>query len=198
MKVNINNVRLAFPALWEAVPASKEQNAKLKFQGTFIVDPKSPAHTALMDTIKKVAQEKWPDKWQTLLAELEKKDRICYRREEYKNSDGEVYGGFEGMHYIRSSSDTRPLVIDRNKAPLLAADGRPYSGCYVNAQVDVWAQDSKDWGKRINCTLRGVQFNRDGDSFSGGTPASADDFDDLGDGADAPGTEAGGAADPWQ
>jgi hypothetical protein len=61
-----------------------------------------------------------------------------------------------------------------------------YSGCFVNAQIDIWAQDN-GFGKRINCTLAGVQFAADGDAFGGGRPASADDFDDLGDlgGADA-------------
>jgi hypothetical protein len=33
--------------------------------------------------------------------------------------------------------------------------------------------------------LSGVQFNRDGDAFTGGGAASEDDFDDLGEGADA-------------
>jgi hypothetical protein len=34
-----------------------------------------------------------------------------------------------------------------------------------------------NYGKRINATLLGVQFYRDGDSFVGGGVASVDDFD---------------------
>ncbi len=61
----------------------------------------------------------------------------------------------------------------------MAADGKPYSGCYVNGIVDIWAQDN-GFGRRLNATLKGVQFVKDGDAFSGGTAVSADAFDDLG------------------
>lgn len=61
----------------------------------------------------------------------------------------------------------------------------PYSGCYVNASVEFWAQDGDNAG--IRCSLRGVQFFKDGDSFAGGSKAKADEFDEFNaaDGADA-------------
>ena len=62
-------------------------------------------------------------------------------------------------------------------------DGRPYGGCYVRAVLDLWAQDNK-WGKRINCTLKGVQFIKDGDAFSASTPAQDEDFADISDTGD--------------
>jgi hypothetical protein len=86
------------------------------------------------------------------------------------------------MHAVNAGqgeSKGRPLVIDRNRDPLTAADGKPYSGCYVNVSIDVWAQDNK-YGKRINAQLKGIQFVRDGDAFGGGAPASPDEFEDLG------------------
>jgi hypothetical protein len=48
----------------------------------------------------------------------------------------------------------------------------------VVAIVELWAQDNS-WGKRINATLKGVQFYQDGEAFAGGVSASADDFEDL-------------------
>jgi hypothetical protein len=48
----------------------------------------------------------------------------------------------------------------------------------VNGTVEVWAQDNK-FGKGIRATLRGVQFVKDGDAFSAGTPVSEDDFDEI-------------------
>ena len=48
------------------------------------------------------------------------------------------------------------------------------------ALVDFWAQDNQ-FGKRVNATLTGVQFVRDGDSFGGARVAAADDFDVLDD-----------------
>jgi len=78
---------------------------------------------------------------------------------------------------VSARSKTRPTVLNRDKTPVAEADGVLYGGCYVNALLDVWAQDNA-FGKRINATLKGVQFVRDGDAFGGGAPASADDFPD--------------------
>ena len=50
---------------------------------------------------------------------------------------------------------------------------------YVNGSIELWCQDNA-YGKRINATLRGVQFLKDGEAFAGGGSASADEFDDLG------------------
>jgi hypothetical protein len=87
--------------------------------------------------------------------------------------------------YVSASNKVAPLVVDKDKSPLSEASGRPYAGCYVNASLDIWAQDNS-YGKRVNATLRGVQFFRDGDAFAGGAPASEDEFDDLSDtGGDA-------------
>ncbi|MNP47458.1 hypothetical protein D3C76_1415120 [compost metagenome] len=75
--------------------------------------------------------------------------------------------------------------MDRDRTQLTAQEGKPYSGCYVNVIVDIWAQDNS-YGKRINAQLQGIQFVRDGEAFSGGgTSADASDFEEIADGADA-------------
>ena len=40
----------------------------------------------------------------------------------------------------------------------------------MNAIVELWAQDN-NYGKRINASLAGVQFAKDGEAFAGGTVA---------------------------
>ncbi len=66
---------------------------------------------------------------------------------------------------VPAAAPARPLVLDKDaKTHLYATDGKPYAGCYVNASIDIWAQDSQ-YGKRVNAGLRGVQFIRDGDKF---------------------------------
>ena len=91
--------------------------------------------------------------------------------------------GCFGCHMSFLDIDERLLdlveLVEFDRSPLTETDGRPYSGCYVVAIVELWAQDNS-WGKRVNATLKGVQFFADGEAFSGGTPASAGDFDDLG------------------
>ena len=41
--------------------------------------------------------------------------------------------------------------------------------------VELWAQDNQ-YGKGVNATLRGVQFYRDGQAFTGGRPLGEDEF----------------------
>lgn len=181
MKVKVQDVRLAFPALFEAKTVNGEGDPR--FSAVFILDPKSDNVQRIRAAIEAVAKEKWGAKADAILKELATKDRICYAPRPKTNQSGDIYDGFDGMHYINASNKARPLVLDRNATPLTAKDGRPYGGCYVVASIELWAQDN-NYGKRINATLRGVQFFRDGDAFGGGKPASPDEFDDLEEGAD--------------
>lgn len=177
MKVKIANVRGAFLNLFEAKTVGGE--GEPRYSGAFVIEPGSTNAKTLAAALNAVAKEKWGVKADGILAELKKKGRVCYREEALANSSGEVYDGFESMHVLNASNKARPLILDRDKTPLTAADGRPYSGSYVNVSLEVWAQDNS-FGRRINATLKGVQFCRDGDAFGGGAPANPDDFDDLG------------------
>jgi hypothetical protein len=180
MKLKLNNVRIAFPNLFVAKAIG---DGAPTFNACLIIDPKSPMVAEIEKVISAVAKEKWADKSTGVLSELYKKDKVCFKRTEKTNASGEVFAGFENMFFLNASNKSRPLVIDQKREPLTQADGKPYGGCYVNVQLDVWPQDN-EWGRRVNATLRGVQFVRDGDAFSGGSPASVDDFDAV-EGADA-------------
>lgn len=185
-KLILPDVRGAFLTLFEAKTVNGEGDPS--YSGVFILDPKKHAAAikALDAGLLAVAKEKWKEKGPALLAELVKKGKVCFNKGPKTTADGDPYDGFEGMFHVstRAKESQRPTVIDRDKTPLTAKDGRPYSGCFVNANIELWAQDNK-FGKRINAQLRGVQFVRDGDSFGGGSPASADEFEDLGAGAEA-------------
>lgn len=178
--VKLKNVRLAFPKLFTAESVGKDSSKKY-FSAAFPIEPDGENHKALEAGIVAAAKEKWPDKWETILKTLRKKGDLSYHHEELTNDEGDVYDGFQGMHSLNASRNEtkgRPLVRDRNNTPLTEGDGRPYAGCYVNASVEVWAQDNAN-GKRINVSLRGVQFYKDGDAFGGGVPFSDDEFDEL-------------------
>ena len=185
MKQKLSNVRIAFAKLY--TPESVGADPKKSYGAVFVIPPKDPIVATLDAALVQVAKEKWADKSASTLKMLIEAGRVCFLHRPKSNSSGEVYGGFEGMFHLNSSraeDKGRPLVIDQNKSPLTAQDGKPYSGCYVNATIELWAQDNS-WGKRINATLQAVQFVRDGDAFSGGSVPSADDFDDIADGATA-------------
>lgn len=182
MKLTLNATRGAFlNALFEAQTVGGE--GEPAFGGTWLLDPKANAKdiAALEAAFETIAKEKWGAKAPAVLKELKLKDRLALHDGDTKAN----YDGFEGMLFVTTRSKVRPTVIDRDRSPLTAADGKPYSGCYCNVIIELWAQDNQ-YGKRINAQLKGVQFVKDGDAFGGGTPAAdADEFDDLGEGSDA-------------
>lgn len=184
MKFNLNEVRIAFPSLFEP---SAIDGGTPAYAVKAIVPPNHAQVAALDDAMRAVAREKWGAKGDAVfdnLVKTGKKPEVCFVREPYKNRDGDAYDGFEGMFYLTARSELRPTVVDRNRTPLTASDGRPYAGAYCNLILEIWAQDNK-YGRAIRCNLKGVQFVRDGDAFSGGAPASVDDFADLSAGTDA-------------
>jgi hypothetical protein len=179
MKVTLKSVRAAF------LHVHKPDEKFHRFGGTFPIEPGSANAKAISAAIEKVAAEKWGAKGKTIVEKLYEDGGVCYSKKPKKNAEGEVYDGFEGMYSIAASQPSpKPTVLGRNKEVLAPDSGKPYSGCYVNAIIDIWAQDNS-FGKKINASLSGVQFERDGDAFAGGAPASMDEFEDLGDGADA-------------
>lgn len=170
MKVKLENVRLAFPQLFEAKSVNGEGDPA--FSATFLLAPDHPAVQTLRDAFEVLGKDKWGAKWPQVKKEIEAKDRLALHDGDTKAA----YSGFEGNMFVSARNKVRPLVIDRDKTPLTSADGKPYAGCFVVASVELWAQDNA-YGKRINATLRGVQFLKDGEAFSGGGAASEDEFD---------------------
>ncbi|MDR5772101.1 MULTISPECIES: ssDNA-binding protein [unclassified Caballeronia] len=191
MIVQLQSARLSFPDLFEAVQF--EGQGPFAYRGAFLQTEDTPVmlkqadgswkKTTMQKVIEEVAKEKWKDKAAAVLKSLANNPQKCC----WYDGDLKSYDGYEGNFVLSASRPQykgRPIVIDRDKSPLTVADGKPYAGCYVNGTVEVWAQDNK-YGKGIRATLRGVQFVKDGDAFSAGTPVDEDEFDSI----DAPQTE---------
>lgn len=185
-QLKLKDVRLAFPDLFEA---KQYQGAgPFRYSATFLVVPGSENDKLIRAAIKEAAAEKFGKKADAIVKGIESNsNKFCYIDGNTKD-----YDGYEGMFYLaahRKQDSGRVGVFDRKAgpdgkpAPLIAADGKPYAGCYVNATVDIYAQDGQNSG--IRAGLIGVQFFKDGDSFSGARVASADDFDAIEEGADA-------------
>lgn len=180
MKIRLENVRSAFPVFFTPRAADPAKPNDLSFSGAFIFGPDHPARKAVSDGCVALANETWGTKAPDILKGLVANDRLAIHKGDTKAQ----YEGYAGNYFINTRNKARPTVLDRNKSPLVEADGKPYAGCFVNVVVELWAQDNK-YGKRINASLMGVQFFADGDAFSGGGVADADDFESLEAGADA-------------
>jgi len=189
--VQLKNVRLSFPDLFEAVQF--EGKGPFSYRASFLQPEdqkvyvqqadKSWKPTTMTAVIAAVAKEKWASKSESVLKSIQgNNQKFCWT-----DGDAKDYDGYEGNYCLsasRGQDKGRPIVMDCDKSPLTAADGKPYAGCYVNATVEIWPQDNS-FGKGVRATLRGVQFFKDGDAFSAGTPVSEDDFEAI----DAPETE---------
>lgn len=181
-RLMLKNVRLSFPNLFEPSIVGDDPKAKPRYSAMLILPPDHPQVAEIRAAMVAVAKEKWNAKAGEIFKGLEKADKLALHDGDTKAQ----YDGVGGNLFISAAAQesARPTVIDANKSPLTAKDGRPYAGCYVNASIDIWAQDN-GFGKRINAQLRGVQFYRDGDAFAAGRPADSDEFEEVTDGADA-------------
>lgn len=176
-RIMLNDVRLSFPGLFKAEAFKPGDEAK--FKATLLIEKGSEQDKAIEARILAVLKEKYPQKADALLKQIQNNpNKFCYQ-----DGDTRSYDGYEGMMALSAKSKTRPTVIDRNRTPLTEEDGKPYAGCFVNASVDFFVYDSQGVG--VSASLRGVQFWRDGDSFGGGRPAEADEFAAAEDGAAA-------------
>ena len=177
--LQLKNVRLSFPAVFKPQAYGDGNPA---YGAKLIVEPKSANVEAIRKVIEAEAKAKWGEKAKDVLEKIRGDKRSAWVEGPYRNADGESWAGFEGNYFLSTRNEKlRPTALDRNKQPVTEADNVIYGGCYVDASVDIYMQDSPKWGRRINAVLRGVRFVRDGDAFGGSSAASADEFEDLDD-----------------
>lgn len=175
MKLLIPNVRIAFPNIWEAKPFGGDPKGKADFNLIGLMAPTHGSVKELEKAFEVVAKEKWGTQADAILKTLRATDKTALHNGDAKSQ----YEGFEGNKYISARSQVRPTIINRDRSPVTKEDGVIYSGCYCNLSIEIWAQQNQ-FGKRLNATLRGLQFFADGDAFSGAAqPAAADEFGDL-------------------
>ena len=171
--------RLSFAHLFE--PSASVDGGKLKYRANLLIDPSTPEGKADLKRIEVIRKAVELEKFKKSPKDY-KDDRCCIRDGDTFESGktGQTYDGYEGMVVIVASNDRRPVVVDRDRTPLAADDGKPYSGCYVKANLRFYAVSGKDkGGDGFFCGLEAVQFYKDGDAF-GAAPVDADDvFDDL-------------------
>lgn len=171
----LRNVRIAFA---DGLFTARQFDGKgdFRYGCSFIIQPGSDNDKLIWKAIKEACATTWEKRAETMLESLKHNTKdFCYY-----NGDIKEYDGYPGNMVLRAARNQKkgpPLVLDRDLSKLSAGDGRPYSGCYVNAKVQIWGQKDKFVG--VRCTLVSVQFVKDGDAFGGGGPATADGFEEV-------------------
>lgn len=174
MKITLKNVRLSYPNLFTA---KAFKGSDPKFSASFIIDKESGAKliTKVNKAIDQIIQESgFKGKRGALTG-------VCLRDgEEKTNDDGTPKDGYgEEVMFLNASNASRPQVVDKDPSiPLTAEDAKIYAGCLVNAVVTLWWQDN-DYGKRVNASLKAVQFAADGEAFGEAGVNVEEEFSDL-------------------
>ncbi len=170
MEIALNNVRLRF----ENIFFSKSiKGSAPKFSATFLVPEDSPLRAEIDKAILSLATDKWKDKAKANI----KVAQGSALTSSWVSGELKDYDGFDGQWSFtatRQEKQGRPTVVNRKGQPITADDNVIYNGCVVNAKVDLYMQDSADFGKGIRASLMGIQFVKDGDVFQGGGGKAAE------------------------
>ena len=173
-RFTLNNVRASFLNIWQkAIFEGKET----KYEGTLLINKEEQADQ--IETVEKAIMA-------ALLAEFGEEskipkilkgngDKVCLR-----DGDESEYDGYEGHMSFKASNKMQPAVLDLNKQPVTEDQNLIYSGCYVDAVVDIWIQNNQ-YGKRVNANLYALRYRGEGAPFGGGRiPKDVEsDFEDL-------------------
>jgi len=170
MKILLKKVRISYANIFDA---KAFESGPAKFSASYLFPKDHPCVAQIKAAINDVAKEKWGPKADAVLKTINAAGKGLLHDGDSKESDG-----YAGNLFINASSDKRPSIVDKDgTTQLVRADGRPYSGCYVNAYIQLWAQDNQ-YGKRINASLAGIQFHSHGAAF-GASDSTPDEFESV-------------------
>lgn len=179
-EVILTDVRLSFAELFKrGKPRKNDKGEEVegKFHCNLLMDKKDPNTAVNLAKLKKASAQVKAKKWG---ADEKKWPKLKADRVFLRDGNQEDWDGYEGQWYVSANNPEQPVLVDRVKDEdtgklkvLTLQNGGPkrlYSGAYVNAIVRIWAQDSAEYGKRLNCSIESVQYLRKGDPFSGAAP----------------------------
>lgn len=177
-------VRFGFTHLFTKRPGMKNQDgstSEAKYELTPIIVPGGDNARKVEEAIVAVAKEKWGDNWREIYNEFADDQKGLRKGDSKRSQSGETYDGFAGNLFVTARNTNRPGVFSRAATPVVEGDdGAPYSGCYGNVEIDVWALKKQGVKKRIVIDLLGAQKTRDGDAFGAGSaPSKASAFANL-------------------
>lgn len=166
-KFKLANVRLSFPALFtKAFFDGKET----KYEATLLIDKDKQAKLVdqIQGKIDAFIDQQFP-------AGAPKALKITC----FQDGDTKDYDGYANHMALKGTSNSRITIIDRDKTPIVEADGKPYAGCYVNAICSLWYSNHVRGGHQILANLHGVQFYKDGTPFGEGATDVTSEFDSF-------------------
>lgn len=173
MKTILKNIRISYPDIF--TPGKKFG----KYGAQFRFNKDSGVKEQIEAAIDEQGVMAFGKEWEKVKKGLVNKGKL------FRVNDGEDKD-YEEDYFISVHNAGRPHVVGRDAKPLTADDNVIYSGCRVDAWVDVSAYEQKEYGPVVSVKLLAVQFRGDDTPYSGGPSVTANDFTPITDGADAP------------
>lgn len=173
MKVQLRNVRASYVNVH--TPRKKNDDQEAKYEITFILDEK--VNATEIAAIKKAQAELMNDPKfggkKPLKFALRKGDDTPDR------ADDPALG--PNKWTVGARSKIKPKIVDILKNELSVDSGKPYSGCYVHATIDVYPYNNvKEQTRGISSEIIAVMFVKDGERLGGRGPVDVDEeFGDV-------------------
>lgn len=172
--IRIDGGRLSFPHLdkpW-AKPTKANPDPKLVYSGSVILDKKE--YRQVKDALVKHNEQ------------LMKEAKIEFVKADAKYIvDGNETGRAENADswVVRFREDRKPFVkgLKNENLSEAAIKQQLYGGCVVSVLIRPWAQNSADWGKRLNCGFSSVRLMGAGEAFGEGGIGEEDVTDRMAD-----------------
>ena len=172
--VKLEKVRISFPQLIEATRAKGYPTSEPKFSADFLLVPDHPGFAKFMVEFKNLLVEKYKDKAPHVKALIDAdRGKRCYGKGEERidKTTFTTLVGYENHVYITAKNSNAPQLFMHNGQPATEAQYKAearkiYGGCFVNAVVRPWLQNSDE---AVRCDLMGVQFYSDGEAFGEGS-----------------------------
>lgn len=171
----IKEARCSFPRLY----GSDEKDGQTFGPGVTLVLEKVK-HAAVIAEIKEQMKAEIAGN-SKLKASPPTAEKLCLRK-----PDRDELAYMPDNLILKANNPKAPLVLEPNgKTIMTQATDKIYSGCYINAKIEIWGQANK-FGKRVNAKLIAVQYvPKAAESFDG-SYVSPDEamtgFDSLDDG----------------
>ena len=156
----------SFPDLFKV---GEYQGTPTNYSAQFLIPKGSPALAEFETSVKKFAKDAWGDAAKMAVEKQNASNTKLMRDGDSidgMTADGSPKPGWAGHVRVKASTKYAPKVIDRSMTELSEDAGKPYPGCAVSAQVELYA--FKDGKKEMGMRLLAVQFYADGEPFGGG------------------------------
>ena len=169
-KVVFGPCRLSYPHVFSKF-APNGDTASGKYM-TNVLIPKEEKETikAIQQAIETAKKSGIVSKWG---GKEPKKLDMPLRDGDTDKDDDEVYAGH---FYVNAKSNTRPGIVDKNKAPIVDEDDI-YSGVWAIMSVTFYAYDVNG-NRGVACGLNNIMKYKD-DERLGGRASAESDFADL-------------------